>query len=46
MREFFRRRFDYTTRYHMMRRARSFDYRFTLALLALAGAAIVAIRIL
>ena len=46
MRDFFRRRFDYTTRYHLMRRARSVDYRFTLAVLALTGAAVFAIRTL
>jgi hypothetical protein len=44
MRDFLRRHIDYTTRMHMKRRARNFDYRFLLAVIALAVAALLAIR--
>jgi hypothetical protein len=46
MRDFLRRHIDYTTRMHLKRRARSFDYRFLLAVIALAVAALLAIRYL
>jgi hypothetical protein len=36
--DFLRRRIDYSTRFHMQRRLKSIDYRFLLAVIALAGA--------
>jgi hypothetical protein len=44
MRNFLRRHIDYTTRMHFKRRARSFDYRFLLAVIVLAVAAVLAVR--
>ena len=46
MLDFFRRRIDYSTRMHLKRRARAFDYRFLLAVIALAVAALLAVRYL
>lgn len=46
MRNFLRRHLDYTTRYHLRRRASSVDYRFLLAIIALAAAVFLAISYL
>jgi hypothetical protein len=46
MREFFRRRLDYTTRMHMKRRASRIDLRFLLAAAALGATVFLAMRYL
>ncbi len=42
---FFKRQFDYTTRMHMKRRAQSIDYRFLVAVIALAVAVYLVMRL-
>jgi hypothetical protein len=44
--DFFRRHFDYSTRFHMRRRLNSVDYRFLLAVIGLGVAVFLAMQAL